>query len=255
MYSLITSGMTWSYSRITTFEHCPYKFFLTYIKPHKQAPMFFSDYGSFVHEILGKYYEGELEKNALVSYYLTNFTRRVKANAPSSSIFQNYFRHGMECLKSVEMPKEKILGIEQRVQFAIEHNPFEGVVDLILQDSQSNLAIIDHKSRALKARSTRGKHTKSDETLDSYLRQLYLYSIPIAERYGRYPTQLVFNCYRSGEIIIEPFREEGLQSAKRWAVETIRQINAETQWEPCIDYYHCKHLCGIHDFCEYYNMK
>lgn len=255
MYSLITSGMTWSYSRLATFEHCPYKFFLTYIKPHEQAPMFFSDYGSFVHEILGKYYEGKLKKDALVSYYLANFTHRVKGSAPSSSIFQSYFRQGIECLKSAEMPKAQIIGVEQCVQFAIEGNPFVGFVDLILQDSQSNLAIIDHKSRALKARSTRGKYTKSDETLDSYLRQLYLYSIPVSQQCGRYPSQLVFHCYRNREIIREPFREEGLQSAKQWAVDLIHRINTETKWEPCIDYYHCKYLCGVHDFCEYYQGR
>lgn len=255
MYSLITSGMTWSYSRITSFERCPYQFFLTYIRPQTQAPMFFSDYGSLVHEILGLFYEGKLKKEELVSSYLTNFFHRVRGRAPSSAVYQNYLQQGVDCLKAVQRPEEKILGVEQRVEFSVGDLPFVGFVDLILQDADGRLTICDHKSRALKPRSKSGKHTKSDEELDRYLRQLYLYSIPVTEQYGRKPDFLQFHCYRVGRTIREPFREPAFEDAKAWALETVQKINSETEWKPCIDYYRCRNLCGFHSFCEYYSLQ
>lgn len=257
MYSLITSGMTWSYSRITTFESCPYKFFLTYIKPHEQACMFFSDYGSFFHEILEKFYTGELKKEALVPYYLANFSSNVKGRAPNHTIFRNYFRQGLEYLRMAKLPADRILDVEKRVEFSVGKLPFIGFVDLILQDKDSDIIIkiCDHKARALKPRSTRGRYTKSDAELDSYLRQLYLYSIPVKELYGRYPSCLMLNCYRSGELIQESFSVEALKKAKTWAANTVESIIATDHWSPRMDYYHCKYLCGVQEHCEYYTIQ
>lgn len=252
MYSLITSAMTWSYSRITAFEQCPYKFFLTYIQPCEQIQMFFSDFGSFIHEILASFYKGKLQQNELVPYYLENFQNRVRGVSPSAEIFKNYFRQGLTYLKTVRLPESKILGVERYVKFTVEGLPFVGFVDLILEDAEDRLIICDHKSHGLKQRSSKGKYTKSDAELDSYLRQLYLYSIPIQKTYGRYPDRLVFNCYRAGYTIEEPYSMEALKSAKEWAVSAIDKINREENWLPNIEYYQCKYLCGVHRSCEYY---
>lgn len=71
-YSHIIDEMTWSYSRITAYEDCPYRFYLKYIKKIKGVRHFFSDYGSFMHLIIQKFLTGELKKSELVGYYLTN---------------------------------------------------------------------------------------------------------------------------------------------------------------------------------------
>lgn len=70
------------------------------------------------------------------------------------------------------------------------------------------LCILDHKSRSLKPRSNRKKKPKTDEEPDQYLRQLYLYSIPITNEFGRMPAFLKFNCYRTGVRIKEPFHSQ-----------------------------------------------
>lgn len=91
--------------------------------------------------------------------------------------------------------------------------------------------------------------------LDSYLRQLYLYSIPVKELYGRYPSCLMLNCYRSGELIQESFSVEALKKAKTWAANTVESIIATDHWSPRMDYYHCKYLCGVQEHCEYYAIQ
>lgn len=48
--------MRWSYSRLTSFEHCKYEFYLNYIvnddEEYLSEGNFYAEVGSFVHEIL-----------------------------------------------------------------------------------------------------------------------------------------------------------------------------------------------------------
>ena len=255
-YSLITSAMTWSYSRISTFDSCPYKFFLTYIIPCPKTPMFYSGYGSFIHELLADYYRGKKTKESLVRAYLTGFQAHVQGRAPDSRVFSNYFRQGLSYLKGLEMPEENIIGVEKRVSFRVGDNPFIGYIDLLLQDKENgDITILDHKSKALKQRSTRQRRIKSDEELDCYLRQLYLYSIPVEREYGVLPSYLAFNCYRSGNLVREPFSPSAYCAAKKWAIQSIDNIVHAEDFTPCVDYYFCRHICDVHDSCEYYAMQ
>lgn len=267
MYSLITSGMTWSYSRISCFNSCPYKFFLTYVKPCEKVPLFFSDYGSFMHELLAGFYGGQKTKEDLIREYLTGFRSHVVGKAPSQKIFTDYFQQGLAHLKSLTSPSKMILGVEKTIEktilgvekkvfFSVQNYSFIGFIDLLLQNEESKgITLVDHKSRALKPRSKSGKVTKSDERLDSYLRQLYLYSIPVIREYGVLPSHLSFNCYRTGQVIREPFSLIALEEAKEWASQSIEAIIREEDFNPNMDYYYCRHICDVHDSCEYYALK
>lgn len=72
-YEPVIRDMTWSYSRIKSFEDCPYRWYLKYIRKLKGKEMFFSNYGSFVHKLLERYYKGELTQKQLCSIYLQRF--------------------------------------------------------------------------------------------------------------------------------------------------------------------------------------
>ncbi len=205
-YRHLILGMTWSHSRISAFESCPYKFFLTYICPCEKKPQFFSGYGSFIHELLAAYYSDQITKEEVIREYLTGFKSHVIGKAPDHKIFSNYFQQGLSHLKGIVKPELRILGVENCVTFQVGGHPFVGYIDLLLQNGENgDITILDHKSRSLKPRSTRGKYTKSDEELDRYLRQLYLYSIPVEQIYGVLPSYLMFNCYRTGMVILYTF--------------------------------------------------
>ena len=252
-YSLITEDMTWSYSRVSCFEQCPYQFFLKYITVSKKLPMFFSDYGSFLHDILSRFYTGQLSKDQLITYYLANFHSSVRGKAPNQKIYLNYFQQGVEYLRNISKPAGEIVAVEKSFSFDVDGLPFTGVADLLIRDG--SLVIWDHKARALKERSKRGKYTKFDEELDRYLRQLYLYSIAVKNLYGEYPSHLAFNCYRTGQIIMEPFLVEGLLSAKAWAIDTISRVHLEEKFAPSVDFFRCRYLCDVHDDCEFYEIN
>ena len=249
-YSHLISDMTWSYSRLTAFEMCRYKFLLQYVKCSKGEPMFFSDYGSFVHSLMEQYLTGQLQKEELAARFLSDFPTQVHGKAPNQKIFKSYLEQGAAYLRDVDFPFHPEL-VEYKGSFELGGHPFVGITDCVARDKKG-LIVVDHKSRALKPRSARPKPTQSDKELDQYLRQLYLYSIPVQQVFGELPHTLSFNCFRTHTVIREPFVKEKFEDAKVWAVNLIHQIEENEDWNPDIDFWKCSYLCEHHNNCEYY---
>ena len=254
MENYLIDLMTWSHSRLTSYLQCPYQFYLKYIEALDGSPMFFASFGSLVHDLLADYYRGDTAAGELPIQFMTRFPFEVCGNAPSDQMRSSYFKQGADFMKFPSPIAGKILGVEEKVSFNIDNRPFIGFVDLVYEDVDSALCILDHKSHALKPRSCRRKPTRTDIELDEYLRQLYLYSIPIERKYGRFPDFLEFNCYRTGTRIKEHFHLDALEETKRWALDTIESIRRESEWKPNLDFWQCKYLCGYCDQCEYAQM-
>lgn len=252
-YSHFTKDMTWSYSRIKTFQECPYRFYLKYIKHCDSVTSFFSEYGLFIHSIIEKYLKKELSKDEIESYYITNFKKQVKHKAPTAKTFANYFSQGLEYFKNIDFPIDEIIGIEKEVFFSISGYEFIGYIDVIGK-LDNYILIIDNKSRDLKPRSNRKKATKSDLELDEYLKQLYTYSIPIFDEFNEYPKKLTFNCFRKQNWIIEDFKSDKLEETKNWILTQIALINSESDWNPNLEYFKCHHLCDVSRHCEYLEL-
>lgn len=252
-YEPLVRDMVWSYSRIKAFDDCPYRWYLKYIRKLKGRPMFFSDYGSFVHELIADFYSGNKTAEQIKAEYLAEFKQKVRGRAPNPKVFKNYFTDGLNYLKGLKRPEFKVLSVENKVEFSVDDYSFVGFIDREEEDGDG-LRITDNKSRNLKIRSKRAKPTKADEELDHYLIQLYLYSIPFKERYGEFPKNLCFNCFREQLLIKEPFQQEGFDNAVKWATDRIEEIAKETEFRPNVEYFKCTHLCEMHDQCEYYAL-
>ncbi len=243
----------WSYSRLKSFDMCPYGWYLKYICKLAGKGMFFASYGSFMHKLMEKYYNGEQTPKQLCDSYLIGFKNNVTGNAPDKKIFENYFKSGLQYLRKFQpLPYNKV-GIEKRVKFNLEGISFIGYIDF-LGEKDGELVIVNHKSRALKPKSNRSKPTKADEELDRYLTQLYLYSAAIEKEYGKLPRLLCFNCFRTPLLIEEQFSEQAYEKSKMWAVSKIKEISSETKFRPDIEYFKCTHLCEMQDYCEYYEI-
>ncbi len=253
-YSPIIKDMTWSYSRIKSFYDCPYKWYLRYIRRLKGKDMFFSSYGTFMHKLIEMYMKNEKNPRQLCEIYLRDFKKEVHGSAPSQKIFVNYFRSGLEYLKSLKPLPYNTVAVEKKVDFKIDDIPFIGYIDL-LGEKDGELFIIDNKSRNLKPRSSRKKPTKSDEELDEYLKQLYLYSAAVEQEYGVLPKELCFNCYRSQTLIKEPFCKQKYDESKAWLSEKVAEIENESDFNPEIEFFKCRYLCEMQDYCEYYSLS
>ncbi len=241
--------MTWSFSRLSAFEECPYGWFLKYIKESKEVPHFFAQYGSLAHKILQKYYTGELTSKDLIEWYITLYPRKVTAPPPNATIAKSYFKAGYDYFKYFTTDDyDEIIGIEKKVNFSVDKIPFVGYIDLICHNA-NNIIIIDHKSKDLKPISECKK--KDLSTFNESLKQLYLYSIPVKEEYGRFPDELIFNCYRTRVVIKESFDVNKLEETKQWALDTINKIKDCEEWEPKPDYWKCRYICSVCNSCEY----
>ena len=237
---------------MSAYEMCPYRFFLKYLYCCEEKPKFFSQYGEFVHQIHQLVFSSLLKRQYAAQYYVRYFMERVTEKAPTQQIFLSYFRSGLTYFENMPEFEGSPLGIEKEFRFEIDGFPFVGYADLLTKSD--GIILYDHKARTLKPRSNRKKPTLTDQELDRYFRQLYLYSIPIQKEYGEYPKKLVFNCYRAGYFIEEPFDIEKLDAAKLWALNTINEIISTQDWPPSIEAFRCKNLCGVEDNCSYFDL-
>lgn len=249
----IIDNTVWSYSRLKTFDECPYRWYLKYVLKLPERPLFFSGYGSFLHELLCRYVKGEATREELVVSYLTGFRSSVVGKAPNGKIFESYFQSALRYMRGVEPFPLRILSAEERYRFDVNGIQMVGIVD-VLGERDDGLIIIDHKSRALRPRSGRIKPTKTDRELDEYLVQLYLYAAAVKQRYGRYPKSLCFNCFRTPVFIEEPFSELVLKQAEQWVTDRVERIGRERSFSPDIEYFKCAHLCEMSHECEYYAL-
>ncbi len=254
IYEPLIRDMIWSYSRVKSFGDCPYRWFLRYIKKHKGKELFFASYGTFAHKLLEQYYKGELSQDKLYSTYLGNFKEEVKGSAPDKKIFTNYFKDGLKYFKEFQPFPFETIAVEEKVDLNIDGVKFTGFIDYVGKD-KDGIIVVDNKSRNLKPRSNRSKPTKTDEELDSYLRQLYLYSAAIKSKFDCYPKELCFNCFRTQQLIREPFKIEEFHKAEEWLKSSVNAIAKETDFNPNMDYFKCKHLCEMQQYCDYYRLS
>lgn len=213
--------------------------------------MFFSSYGSFIHKVMQLYLSGKLDKDETINYFLDNYDEQVAGPTPNIKMQNSYFEKSLDYLQTVDFPFKDIIAVEKKVNFDVGGYPFVGYIDVLAKVGSSQTALIDHKSHNLHKRSGRKFQTEYDKELDRYLRQLYLYSIPVKDEYGKYPATLNYNCYRYGTWISEKFDPYQLERVKYWAVGQIETIKQEEDWEPNPEPFYCEFLCDNAEGCPY----
>lgn len=249
------SDMTWSYSRLKAFTVCKYGWFLKYLLELPPDPeQFFSSYGRFVHSLLARYLTGESGRGELVAAYLTGFSASVKGEPPSSRVFASYFDGGLDCLQNLSPFPFKVLAVEQKISFEIGGLPFIGFLDCLGQ-YEDGLTILDHKSRNLKPPSGRKNPTQDDKLLSEYLTQLYLYAKG-AKYLSKIPIKyLEMHTFRQKTCIKSQFDAQAYEKALQWAVDTVKAIDKEQNFEPNVDFFHCRYLCDMKNHCDYYKIN
>lgn len=244
--------MVWSYSRLQAFQKCPHSFFAHYIEGEGEDPTFLASYGSFVHQVHELVFSGFVKRDEAADYYVENFGDFVSGSIPQD-IFKSYYRGAYDYFRHMPVFPGDVIGIEKEFNFDIKGNPFHGFADLIMQED-SGIVLYDHKAKSLKPYSGRKKPTKTDIELDEYSRQLYVYAEAIKQWFGEYPSKLVFNCYRSQTQIKQDFCMDKLNATLDWCDEMIQKIRNYDKWNPDIDFFKCRYLCGLNDRCDYHDL-
>lgn len=223
----ILDGMRWSFSSVNTYCTCPQAFRLGYLDALPRVGNAFSDWGTFMHSLMEAYFKGEAEFFELSQMYVDGYEQGVPNKFPPNKfcdLGERYYAAGKAYLDEFDGLFEDctVLGVEMRVKMNIDGRPFVGVIDLVVQTPDGDIIIADHKSKSA---------FKSKREQAEYARQLYLYALYIKEKYGKWPIKLVFHMVRNGGELVEiPFSEDDVMAAKKWFVDTIDAIYADTQF-------------------------
>lgn len=254
----VIDTMVWSFSRLSFYHQCSYGFYLKYVQCNKGEPNFFGQFGSLIHSILEKYVKGELSLFEISHYYEENFYNIVTCDAPKNNyidIKRSYYEKGLNYLDNIDLILDgyEILGVEKEIRFIIGGYEMIGYIDLLLRDKETQeIIVLDHKSRSVKFKKNGDISKTEEEHILGFKRQLYLYSIAIIEEYGVKPKYLRWNLFKDRNWLSVEFNDNEFEDAKKWAEDTVKQIEQETRWLPNPSQYYCHNICDMRNCaCEY----
>ena len=242
--------MRWSFSRINSFSNCKYEWMLKYIDdPEGNADSCYGQFGTLCHGILEDYAKGKLDILELPMVYEERFSEIMTEDFPrrgGKDFRSDYFDKGFDYFCNFEGFGEEynIIGVERKVEFELDGYPFIGFIDLLLQHKETGeIVIVDHKSTTMKFKKDGSLSKTSLPKFEDFKRQLYLYSIPILEEYGRVD-RLEWNLFKDQKYLSIDFDYKELEAAKEWALNEIHKIEQETEWDANPDYTYCLYLCS-----------
>ena len=253
----VIDTMTWSFSRLNSFDNCKYEWLQRYIEEPRENILgsCYAQFGSLCHELLEEYAKGEVSLWDLPILYEERFPDEVTEYFPrrGNKDFRSvYFDKGYSYFCNFTgFEKYDILGVEKKVEFELEGYPFIGFIDLLLKDKETNeIIILDHKSSTLKFKKNGDLSKTSLPKFEEFKKQLYLYSIPVIEEYGKVD-KLIWNMFKDQGRIEIPWDLKEYEAAKKWAVDQIHRIEAETEWpmKKQTDYMYCSYLCSKRGSC------
>ena len=253
IYKSILDNMVWSFSRVNTYDYCPYSWYLRYIEKSDGVGTFYADNGKAVHEVLESVANGSITVYDAPIVYLDKFNNI--QNTVKQSIMDKTFDSCMEYLSQLDediLNEYKVVGSELKIEFKIGKYNFVGYIDLLLENSDGELIIVDHKSADPFLKKNGEPYAATRQMFDGYVKQLYLYSIGVKQIYGKYPTLLVFNHFKAnGKRTVIKWDEIECENAKKWAIDTIKKIYKDKRFEAITKTSFCYRLCAHRYDCVY----
>ena len=239
--------MIYSYSSISTFKQCPYKFKLRYldkiIPEVKQTIEAFM--GGIVHELLQELYDNikkgkllpfsELQKK-LMDKWKTQWDNEILIVKEGMNK-ENYFESALKFLKNYyntyqPFNQGEILGVEEEVRIDLSGKELIGYIDR-LEKKGEEYHIIDYKT---------SNWLKSQEELDED-KQLALYQIAVMEKYKTDKVVLNWHFLNFNELLQSKRTIKQIDQLKIELLKTINEIEDSKAYKACKS-----RLC---DWCEY----
>ena len=230
-----------SHSRLASFEDCPKKYEFRYLlKIPREIESIEGFVGKRVHEVLERLYiaagRGHVPTLSQVlhrygalfdEHYDSERVRVVRTEMPLDEYrgngersLTNYYR------KNYPFDADETLGLEERLVFDLDGEGryrILGFVDRISRARDGAIEIHDYKT---------SRFVPNQKKLDED-RQLALYQIGVAEKYGNdAPVRLVWHYVLRNQVRTSTRTQEQLDDHRAKAVELIDRIRGETIFEP-----------------------
>lgn len=254
-YKKEIENMCWSYSRLSAFDHCKYSFYLKYIEKAFAEGNFYAESGTFVHEILEKYFNDKITLDEAARYYVEKYDDYVCYKV-KQSIMDKSFEACADYFANVDfgwLNDYEILGVELELELNINGYKFTGFIDLLIRHKKTgDIIVIDHKSAAYPFKKDGvSVLKKSQHDFAQYKRQMYLYSKGVKEKYGVFPKELWWNHFKEQKFAKITFDQKEYEESIEWFVNQIHAIEQEEDFEPKQDFFYCSNLCDFRNSCEY----
>lgn len=220
VFLMTSSDIKWSYSKINTFENCPFKFNLIY-NLRKEPPSFEtieSHLGRVVHSALENLYNQKLKtKEDLLIYFDQNFNDQDKINIKGDD-----FRSiGRELLSDYydevyKQDRSKTVETEYRIEDEIDDYTFVGIIDRISL-LKHKVIINDYKT---------GKYIEDPKNLQSAIYVLLL--DPVIPKNLEIETNWYYLRHKMNLKAV--FTKSELEDAKKKILEKIQEIENTTEF-------------------------
>lgn len=126
-----------------------------------------------------------------------------------------------------------------------------GFIDLLLENKETGeLVFTDHKSSGMRFKRDGLPYKNEEEHWKAFQRQQYLYCVPFVEA-GKKIEALQWNMFRTKYLKKIPWKKEDYEEAYYWALDQIHLLENESEWEPNVNFFYCKNLCGYRFNCPY----
>lgn len=257
--NMLYDGMIWSFSRLDSFDQCPLMWRKIYLDCEQKKQNAFAQYGSLMHGIIERILKNEIDIFEAPLVYEKEFDEVITEEFPpmkNGDMRENYRKKGYDYLTNISTNDNinRILGIEEKIEFKISNKPFVGYIDLRYLDKDGRMVIQDHKSSAAKFKKNGDPAKSFADKMKHYEYQVYLYSKPFVDA-GENVDLLRWNFFNTGIYYEIPWNKDDYNDAIRWAEEKLAQIKNEDEWSPRLDYYFCHHICDVSDNCEALNTE
>lgn len=251
-YDFILDNLFFSFSSATTFENCKYGFYLTYIQAEDRKQNFFAEFGLTCHEVLEKYFKGEIDISGMIEAYEEIYPRTVISPAPAfmKDAYQSYYDKGLTYFQEFNFNKDDydVILIEEAIKLNYNNINLTVKPDLVLREKSTGKNIlIDFKTANVY------KNDKLDKKkFEGYLKQFYLYAKFLWESKGIAVDEIhvwfIVN-NKVEKVIFDPFKAE---EVTEWFLGVVNNIYETKEWEyNNSNPFFCNNLCSVADACQY----
>ena len=231
---------TYSHSRVSCFENCPYQYKLRYIDRIKpEVPTTIEAFmGSMVHEALEQLYKLKKFKKRIAKASIIKFYRDIWAKNYSEDILvvkaekenvgaENYKKMGEKFISDYfdrMKPFEQItiLGLETMDRMTLKDgNQWHVRIDKLGCDNEGNYFVCDYKTNA---------RMKDQEEADED-RQLALYSLWVKDKFKDVKSvKLIWHMLAFNKDAVSERTDEQLEKLQQDIIDRIKEIESTTEF-------------------------
>ncbi|MCR4429161.1 MAG: PD-(D/E)XK nuclease family protein [Caldiserica bacterium] len=225
-----------SFSRISAYLSCPYRYFLQYVQGFKPPANHLMSFGTSLHAALRDFYSQGKIPPTLDDLFFHYFRNWSSFGFRSRELETRFFQEGLSILEEYYDRNigdfSPALFVERKFRAEIKGIPFLGIADRIDRLRDGSLRVLDYKTY----------HRNEVNEL-----QLLLYRLALEEVFGYPPQELVFYFLKEQETLKVEASQEALEEAEEALIRVSegisRGIFTKTRGQSCLN-------CDFQRFCE-----